>query len=142
MIGSYGARDRSLRKAPRRLEEALRANGIDHDVKVYTDAGHSFLNNHDPTEMSTIFRVLVKLSGLRVPRKLGTPRPQAHHRLLRRALEAGGRVDQRGHRHPIPAYGDTPSDSLKTQGCFLHSDDDVADLLLRLHIHIRINDLL
>ena len=63
MIGSYGARDRSLRKAPRRLEEALRANGIDHDVKVYTDAGHSFLNNHDPTEMSTIFRVLVKLSG-------------------------------------------------------------------------------
>ena len=63
VIGSYGAKDRSLHKAPRRLEEALRANGIDHDVKVYADAGHSFLNDHDPTEMSAIFRVLVKLSG-------------------------------------------------------------------------------
>ncbi len=63
VIGSYGAKDRSLRKAPRRLDEALRANRIDHDVKVYADAGHSFLNDHDPAEVSTIFRVLAKLSG-------------------------------------------------------------------------------
>jgi len=63
MIGSYGAKDRSLRKAPRLLEEALQANGIDHNVKVYADAGHSFLNDHDPAEVSTIFRVLAKLSG-------------------------------------------------------------------------------
>ena len=32
-------------------------------MKVYTDAGHSFLNDHDPTEVSTIFKVLSKLSG-------------------------------------------------------------------------------
>jgi len=63
VIGSYGAKDRSLHKAPHRLEEALRANGIDHDVKVYTEAGHSFLNDHDPTEASRIFKVLAKLSG-------------------------------------------------------------------------------
>jgi carboxymethylenebutenolidase len=63
VIGSYGARDRSLRSAPRRLEEALQANGIDHDIKVYADAGHSFLNEHDPDEVSTIFRVLAKISG-------------------------------------------------------------------------------
>ena len=63
MIGSDGAKDRSLRRAPRRLEEALRANGIDHDVKVYADAGHSFLNGPDPTEASSIFKVLAKVSG-------------------------------------------------------------------------------
>jgi len=63
VIGSYGAKDRSLRKAPRRLEEALRANGVEHNVKVYADAGHSFLNDHDPSEASMIFKVLAKLSG-------------------------------------------------------------------------------
>lgn len=63
VIASYGARDRSLRRAPGRLEEALRANEIDHDVKVYADAGHSFLNDHDPTEASLIFKVLAKVSG-------------------------------------------------------------------------------
>jgi carboxymethylenebutenolidase len=63
VIGSYGAKDHSLRRAPRRLEEALDANEIDHDVKVYADAGHSFLNDHDPTEASMVFKVLAKLSG-------------------------------------------------------------------------------
>jgi carboxymethylenebutenolidase len=63
VIGSYGAKDRSLRRAPRRLEEALEANGVDHNVKVYADAGHSFLNDHDPTEASMVFKVLAKLSG-------------------------------------------------------------------------------
>lgn len=63
VIGSYGAKDRSLRSAPGRLEKALQVNGVDHDVKVYADAGHSFLNNHDPSELSTIFKVLMKISG-------------------------------------------------------------------------------
>ena len=65
VIGSYGAEDRSLRKAPARLEKALQADGIDHDVKVYADAGHSFLNDHDPNEASAIFKVLAKISGSR-----------------------------------------------------------------------------
>lgn len=38
LIGSYGGKDRSLRSAPRRLEQALRANGVEHDVKVYAEA--------------------------------------------------------------------------------------------------------
>ena len=63
VIGSYGAKDRSLRSAPRRLEQALRVNGVEHDIKVYANAGHSFLNDHDPAEVSTIFKVLAKLSG-------------------------------------------------------------------------------
>jgi len=63
VIGSYGARDVSLRKAPARLDQALRANGVDHDVKVYADAGHSFLNDHDPAEMSTLWKVMGRISG-------------------------------------------------------------------------------
>lgn len=46
IVGSYGAKDRTLRGAAARLERALTANGIDHDVKEYADAGHSFLNEH------------------------------------------------------------------------------------------------
>jgi carboxymethylenebutenolidase len=63
VIGSYGGKDRSLRKAPARLERALQANEVDHEVMVYADAGHSFLNNHDPNEASTIFKLLAKISG-------------------------------------------------------------------------------
>ena len=63
VIGSYGAKDRSLRSAPDQLEHALRANGVEHDVKMYADAGHSFLNDHDPNEASTIFKLLAKISG-------------------------------------------------------------------------------
>ena len=65
MIGSYGGKDRSLRKAPARLEEALQANGVDHDVKVYAEAGHSFLNDHDPADASTFWRILAQVSGSR-----------------------------------------------------------------------------
>jgi carboxymethylenebutenolidase len=63
VVGSFGGKDRSLRTAPDRLEKALTANGIDHDVKVYADAGHSFLNDHDPGEISTMFKVMLKGFG-------------------------------------------------------------------------------
>jgi carboxymethylenebutenolidase len=63
VIGSYGAKDRPLRSAPSRLEKALEANGVDHDVEVYAGAGHSFLNDHDPNEVPSIFRVLARISG-------------------------------------------------------------------------------
>ncbi|MFL0711330.1 MAG: dienelactone hydrolase family protein [Microcella pacifica] len=44
IVGSYGARDRSLRGAAPRLDAALAARGIEHDVVEYPDAGHAFLN--------------------------------------------------------------------------------------------------
>jgi carboxymethylenebutenolidase len=47
IVGSFGAKDRTLRGAADRLERALAAAGVDHDVKEYPDAGHSFLNEHD-----------------------------------------------------------------------------------------------
>ncbi len=46
IVASFGGKDRFLRTAPRRLGRALQALGIDHDIKVYPDAGHGFL--HQP----------------------------------------------------------------------------------------------
>ena len=47
IVGSYGGKDRTLRGAADRLERALTAVGVDHDVKEYPEAGHSFLNDHE-----------------------------------------------------------------------------------------------
>ena len=63
IVGSYGAKDRTLRGAAGQLERALSAAGVDHDVKEYPDAGHSFLNNHDRADVSTLFIVMAKLTG-------------------------------------------------------------------------------
>ena len=46
IVGSYGAEDRALRGHAARLEGALVALGVEHDVKEYAEAGHSFLNRH------------------------------------------------------------------------------------------------
>lgn len=45
MVGSYGARDQSLRGAAAKLEAALAEAGVAHDVKEYPQAGHSFMND-------------------------------------------------------------------------------------------------
>jgi carboxymethylenebutenolidase len=59
IIGSYGAKDPTCRGAAARLERALMAIGVEHDVKEYPDAGHSFLNDHH----DTLFR-MVKVVGI------------------------------------------------------------------------------
>ena len=59
IVGSFGAKDRTLRGAAERLEAALTGLGVDHDVKEYPDAGHSFLNDHD----SRMFAVAGALMG-------------------------------------------------------------------------------
>ena len=46
VVGSFGGRDPGLRKAPGRLVRALTSNGVPHDVEVYPEAGHGFLNEH------------------------------------------------------------------------------------------------
>ena len=46
IVASFGARDRGLKGAAANLERALAANGVEHDIKEYPDAGHSFLNDH------------------------------------------------------------------------------------------------
>ncbi len=47
VVGSFGAKDVTLRGAARRLEDALTAVGVDHDVKEYTTAGHTFMNDRE-----------------------------------------------------------------------------------------------
>lgn len=59
IVGSFGARDRTLRGAATRLERALARDDVAHDVKEYPDAGHSFLNKHD----SALFAVFGRLMG-------------------------------------------------------------------------------
>jgi carboxymethylenebutenolidase len=62
IVGSFGARDRSLRGDGDRLERALAAVGVDHDVKVYPDAGHAFLNNHDRAEVPALLVIMAKFT--------------------------------------------------------------------------------
>ncbi len=66
IVGSYGARDRANRGTAGRLDRALQALGVDHDVKEYPDAGHSFLNDLSlPSSVRTpaIFVVMGKFNG-------------------------------------------------------------------------------
>ncbi|MFE6287582.1 dienelactone hydrolase family protein [Streptomyces sp. NPDC057877] len=67
IVASYGGRDRSPMgyRAAGRLERALTANGVEHDVKVYADAGHGFLNRHPPSDLTPLTAVLSKISGTR-----------------------------------------------------------------------------
>jgi carboxymethylenebutenolidase len=52
-----------VRKVPDRLVPVLTAAGIDHDIKVYPDAGHGFLNDHDPAELPFWVKVLAKVTA-------------------------------------------------------------------------------
>ena len=47
------------------LEPVLTAAGIDHDIKMYADAGHGFLNDHDPEDLSRLDKVIAKLTATR-----------------------------------------------------------------------------
>ena len=66
IVGSYGARDRANRGTAGRLDRALEALGVDHDVKEYPGAGHSFLNDlslPSPVRTPAIFVVMGKFNG-------------------------------------------------------------------------------
>jgi len=47
VVGSYGELDKLFVPQAARLVELLEKAGVEHDVKVYPGAGHSFLNQHD-----------------------------------------------------------------------------------------------
>ncbi len=67
IVASYGAKDWSQRHAADRLERALTTNGVEHNVKEYQGAGHSFLNDHQ----DRLFKML-KIVGI------GYHEPSAH----------------------------------------------------------------
>jgi carboxymethylenebutenolidase len=64
IVGSYGAKDLSLRGAAARLERACTADGIPHDVKEYPGAGHAFLDDHDPADKPSWFSVVERVGGI------------------------------------------------------------------------------
>jgi carboxymethylenebutenolidase len=64
IVGSYGAKDKGLRGAAAKLSGALEANDVPHDVKEYPDAGHAFLNDHDPADVPRTMRVMRRLNTL------------------------------------------------------------------------------
>jgi carboxymethylenebutenolidase len=57
VVASYGAKDRGLPGAAARLEAALTARGVPHDVREYGDAGHSFFNRHGLGPLGPVLRV-------------------------------------------------------------------------------------
>lgn len=51
IVASYGAKDPANRGAGERLERILTAVGVDHDIRTYPGAGHSFVNAHAPGDL-------------------------------------------------------------------------------------------
>jgi carboxymethylenebutenolidase len=62
VVGSYGADDRGLHEDPDRMRSALEQLGIPHDIKVYPDTAHSFLNDHDRSEVPAWAVIIDKLT--------------------------------------------------------------------------------
>ncbi len=46
VLGGFGEQDRIFANQGRRLEKLLSEMGVDHDVKIYEDAGHSFMSQN------------------------------------------------------------------------------------------------
>jgi carboxymethylenebutenolidase len=57
IVASYGHRDRSLKGTAAALDDALAARGIPHDVKEYSEAGHSFLERFNVGPLVAVLRV-------------------------------------------------------------------------------------
>ncbi|MGH3471270.1 MAG: dienelactone hydrolase family protein [Nocardioidaceae bacterium] len=62
VVGSYGARDRSLRGAATQLDEALTRARVPHDVKEYPEAGHAFIDDAFPGPW--VLRPLFRVTGM------------------------------------------------------------------------------
>ncbi|HEV2256671.1 MAG TPA: dienelactone hydrolase family protein [Streptosporangiaceae bacterium] len=56
IVASYGARDPMGAGPPQRLEEALTALNVPHEVKVYPGAGHSFMSTQ-PAALTPLARL-------------------------------------------------------------------------------------
>jgi carboxymethylenebutenolidase len=54
VVASYGARDRVYGPQGERLAHHLRELGVAHDVRIYPDAGHSFMSQHPPGLLKTL----------------------------------------------------------------------------------------
>lgn len=57
VVASYGARDTMMRGAATQLAAVLSDLGVEHDVREYPDAGHSFLNRHNAGPFGPLERI-------------------------------------------------------------------------------------
>jgi carboxymethylenebutenolidase len=64
VVGSFGRKDQMGIKGPERLEQALTALDIAHDVKIYDDSGHRFM-----TEATGRGAAFMKIMGMRYQQK-------------------------------------------------------------------------
>lgn len=62
IVGSYGAKDRTLRDVASKLDHALDAADVARDIKEYGGAGHAFMN--DAAVGPRPLRPLLKISGM------------------------------------------------------------------------------
>ena len=62
----------------------LATAGVEHDIMVFPDAGHGFLNDHDPAELPLWVKAIAKLVAGRLLQAVGPRRAAADHRFLRR----------------------------------------------------------
>ena len=68
IIGSFGAKDGQLKGAAAKLDAALTAANIAHDVKEYPEAAHAFMNPHQAG--GPFFGTLLRITGAK-------PNPEA-----------------------------------------------------------------
>jgi carboxymethylenebutenolidase len=54
VLGGFGGRDRIFAPQGERLERLLTELGVPNDVKIYPQAGHSFMSHHPPGAMTTL----------------------------------------------------------------------------------------
>jgi carboxymethylenebutenolidase len=56
VIAGFGELDRSFLDHAKRLEKHLASLGVPHDVKIYPDVGHSFMNDHGDGLLTSLGR--------------------------------------------------------------------------------------
>jgi carboxymethylenebutenolidase len=59
LVGGYGAKDRLFAGKARRLVADLDALGKEHDVRIYEDAGHSYMNHSGHDVLARLVRPLM-----------------------------------------------------------------------------------
>ncbi len=64
IVGSYGAKDKTLKGAATTMETALTKHGIAHDIKEYPDANHAFMNP-GPAGPKLMRPIMQKVAGFR-----------------------------------------------------------------------------
>jgi len=64
VVGSYGAKDKTLKGAATRMEIALTQRGIAHDIKEYPEANHAFMNP-GPAGPKMMRPLMQKVAGFR-----------------------------------------------------------------------------